>query len=91
MSEENKGKSSLVSFNGGKKKEEAPLLEYVKITYTDGDSEIIQSGSWGMAEQLDNFLVFFKVIDKDTDVLSHFRNLSLIKKLDFVDKEGNNV
>ena len=87
MSEENKS-NNLVSFAGGKKKEEAPLLNYVKITYSDGDTEIIQSDSWGSAEQIENYLVFFKALNKNEDVLIGFRNQLMIKKIEMVKESG---
>lgn len=91
MSEESNKGSMLVSFNGGKKKEEAPLLNYVKITYTDGEVEVIQSDSWGSASEIENYLIFFRTLNKNEDVLTGFRNQLLIKKIEMVDKEGNNV
>jgi hypothetical protein len=88
VSEDN---NKLISISGGKKREEVPLLNYVKITYTDGEVEVVQSDSWGSANEIENYLVFFRTIDKDTDVLTGFRNQNLIKKIEMIKEDGSNV
>lgn len=82
--------NKLVSITGGKK-ESKPLLNYIKITYTDGEIEVLQSDSWGDAQELDGYLVFFRTLSKDEDMLIGFRNRAVIKKLEMVNEDGTNV
>jgi hypothetical protein len=78
--------SNLVSIEG-KKGKKGLVKDYVRIVYTTGEIEILQSDSWGEAGELTGFLIFLRSIDKDTDDLVGFRNSALIVKIDMLTSE----
>ena len=81
--------SNLVSIEGNKGKKGLEK-NYVRIVYTTGEVEILQSDSWGEAGELTGFLIFLRTIDKDSDDLVGFRNSSLIVKIDMLtEKEAD--